>query len=330
MSALMATALPALARDQIRIASSSTVYPLAAVVAEHFGKTSGFKAPVIESTGSGGGLKLFCASVDQESPDIASASRRITDSELRTCRRNGVTDITEIAIGYDGIVVADAKPGRSFDLTRRDLFLAIAKSVPVDGRLAPNPYRTWDQINAALPHEDITVYGPAPNHGTRDVLDALVMEAACREFPEIDRLDGKAERQACEAMREDGRFIEVAENYTVTLRKLLADPQALGILPFSYLDQNGDKVKAASLDGQIPGYDAIYSGRYPLSRPLYIYVKKAHLGVTAGIREFLAEFTSEKASGKGGYLAERGLIALPDGQRRMEAAKAVSLPNLAF
>ncbi len=330
MAALWAMAVPVQARDQIRIASSSTVYPFAATVAEHFGKTSGFKAPVIESTGSGGGLKLFCASVDQESPDIASASRRITDSEIKACAANGVTDIAEITIGYDGIVVANAKPGSRFELTRRELFLAIAKSVPVEGRLVPNPYRKWDEINPALPHEDIMVFGPAPNHGTRDVLDALVMEAACRSFPEIGRLDPKAEKQACEAMREDGAFIEVSENYTITLRKLLAEPRAVGILPFSYLDQNGDKIKAASLEGQVPSYDNIYTAKYPLSRPLYIYVKKAHLGVTAGIRQYLAEFTSEKAWGKDGYLAEKGLIALPDAERKIEAAKAAALPNLNF
>jgi phosphate transport system substrate-binding protein len=316
------------AQDSIRIASSSTVYPFVAAVAERFGQTSGFRAPVIESLGSGGAFKLFCASAGRGSPDIAGASRRITSAETGSCAANRVTAISEIAFGRDGIVLVNAKAGERFDLTLRDLFLAVAKTVPVKGKLAPNPYRRWDQINPALPHQDIMIFGPAPNHGTRDMLDELVMDVACQGLPEIQALDAKARQKACEALREDGPFIEVTEDYGVILQKLLAERQAVGILPFSYVAQKGDEVKAAVLDGRSPSEESIASGDYPLSRPLYVYVKKAHDGKTPGLREFLRELTSDKASGKNGYLTEIGLVPLPEPQRKAEAAKAAELPDL--
>jgi phosphate transport system substrate-binding protein len=319
---------PVAAGDRIHIASSSTVAPFVSMAAEQFGHASGFGTPVVESIGSGGSLKLFCASAADGSPDIAGASRRIAESEIRNCATAGITDIVELTIGYDGIVLANAKSQPSFALTRRDLFLAIAKTVPVGGKLVPNPYRRWRDIDSQLPDAPIMVFGPAPNHGTRDVLAALVMDKACREFPEFAVLDDKAKRTACEAVREDGVFVEVTADYAVTLRKLEVEPTAIGILPFSYLDQNGDKIQAATFDGKRPTYDAIYDGSYPLSRPLFVYVKKDHLQVTRGIREFLAELTSEKAAGKGGYLSGIGLIALPEERRKAEAAKAQALPTL--
>jgi len=326
--ATVAFAASAQARDQIRIVGSSTVYPFATAVAEQFGKTSGFKTPVVESTGTGGGAKLFCAGVGAEFPDITNASRRIKQSELDNCAANGVKDVAEITVGFDGIVVANAKAGKHYALTREQLFLAIAKTVPQGGKLVPNIYKKWSDIDASLPAEEIVVYGPASNHGTRDALVELVMDEACEKVPEIKALTGDAKKVACDAVREDGAFIEVSENYTVTLQKLMSQPHAVGILTFSYLDQNGDKIQAATIDGQVATYDNIATGKYPVSRPLFFYVKKAHVGVIPGIKEYIAEFTSEKAWGKEGYLAEKGLIAMPDAMRKSEAAKAKELPNL--
>ena len=323
-----ALALPAAASDRIHIASSSTVAPFVSTAAEQFGRISGFEAPVVESMGSGGGLKLFCSSLADGSPDIAGASRRITESEKKSCAAAGVTDITEIAIGYDGVALASAKSNASLALTGHQLFLAIAKTVPISGKLVPNPYKSWHQVDASLPDQPIMLFGPAPNHGTRDILAQLLMTAACRNFPEIAALEGEARRVACQAVREDGPYIEVTGDYTVTLRKLEAEPKALGILPFSYLDRNRDKVRAATLDGKAISYETIYDGSYPLSRPLYIYVKKAHLQTTRGLRDYVAELTSDKAGGKTGYLSETGLVALPEAQRKAEAEKARSFPSL--
>ena len=326
--ATLAISTSAQARDQIRIVGSSTVYPFSTTVAEQFGKTSGFKTPVVESTGSGGGLKLFCAGVGPEFPDITNASRRIMQTEVDNCATNGVKDIAEIVIGYDGIVVASAKAGKHYDLTREQLFKAIAKTVPQGGKLVANPYMKWNEIDPKLPAEDIVVYGPASNHGTRDALVELVMDDACEKFAEIKALAKDAKKVACDAVREDGAFIEVSENYTVTLQKLLSQPHAVGILTFSYLDQNGDKIQAATIDGQTATYDNIASGKYPVSRPLFFYVKKAHVGMIPGIKEYVAEFTATKTWGKNGYLADKGLIAMPEAQQKSEAEKAKALPNL--
>jgi phosphate transport system substrate-binding protein len=326
--ALAAVASGAQARDQIRIVGSSTVYPFATAVAEQFGKTSGFKTPVVESTGTGGGLKLFCAGADENTPDIVNASRRIEPSEVKACADNGVKDITEIVIGYDGIVIANAKAGPSFALTKEQIYKAAAKQVVVGGKLVANPYIKWSDIDASLPKEDIVLYVPAPNHGTRDAFNELIMDPACMGQPEIKALEKSAAKAACETAREDGSFIDVTENYTVTLQKMITQPYAVGVTTFSYLDQNGDKIKAATIDGVAPTYENIASSKYPVSRPLYFYVKKSHVGVIPGIKEYIAEFTSEKAWGKNGYLAEKGLIVSPDAQRKAEAAKGKALTNL--
>ena len=321
-------AAPAVAADRIHIASSSTVAPFVSMAAEQFGRRTGMETPVVESIGSGGGLKLFCSSLADGSPDIAGASRRITESEKKSCAAAGVTDITEISIGYDGIVLATAKDAAPLALTGRQLFLALAKTVPVKGTLAANPYRRWREIDPALPDAPITVFGPAPNHGTRDVLAELVMAKACESFPDYAALKGEARRTACRAMREDGAYVDVTGDYSVSLQKLQAEPGALGILPFSFLDRNRDKIKAASFDGKLPSYGAIYDGSYPLSRPLFVYVKKAHLQTTRGLKEFAAELTSDKAVGKEGYLAEIGLVALSEERQKAEAEKAHTFPNL--
>ncbi|HVI50527.1 MAG TPA: substrate-binding domain-containing protein [Candidatus Sulfotelmatobacter sp.] len=326
--ATVAMAASAQARDQIRIVGSSTVYPFSTAVAEQFGKTSGFKTPVVESTGTGGGMKLFCAGDGPDTPDINNASRRILQSEVDFCATNGVKGITEIVVGYDGIVLANAKGGPKYALTREEVFKALAKTVPVGGKLVPNPYKKWSDVDPSLPKEDIVVFGPASNHGTRDALVELDMEEACEKFPEIAALDKNAKKVACDAVREDGAYIEVSDNYTVTLQKLLSQPHAMGVLTYSYLDQNGDKIQGATVDGQIATYDNIATGKYPLSRPLFFYVKKSHVGQIPGIKEYIAEFTSEKAWNKDGYLAEKGLIAMPDAQRKSEAQKGKDLPDL--
>lgn len=326
--ATIAFAASAQARDQIRIVGSSTVYPFSTTVAEQFGKTSGFKTPVVESTGSGGGFKLFCAGVDENSPDITNASRRITKSEVEQCAANGVTGITEIVIGYDGIVIANAKAGPAFSLTKEQVFKAIAKTLPVGGKLVANPNKTWADVDPSLPKEEIVVFGPASNHGTRDALVELVLDEACKKFPEIQALDKDAKKVACNAVREDGAYVEVSEDYSLTLQKLKTQPHAVGVLTFSYLDQNGDVIKAATIDGQTATYENIASGKYPVSRPLYFYIKKDHVGKIPGVKEYIAEFTSEKAWGKTGYLADKGLIVSPDDQRKAEHAKGASLTDL--
>jgi phosphate transport system substrate-binding protein len=318
----------AVARDQIRIVGSSTVYPFATTVAEQFGKTSQFKTPVVESTGTGGGFKLFCAGADENSPDITDASRRIEKSEMETCTANGVKEITEVVFGYDGIVLANAKGGPVYRLTLEQLYLAIAKSVPKEGVVIANPYKKWSDIAPGLPQEDILVFGPASNHGTRQSLVELILDPPCQTFPAIKALSADARKATCSAVREDGAYIEVSENYTVILQKLLSQPHAVGVLTFSYLDQNGDKIQAATINGEVANYDNIAQQKYPVSRPLFFYVKKSHVGVIPGIKEYIAEFTSEKAWGQNGYLADKGLIAMPDSQRKSEAIRARDLINL--
>ena len=306
------------ARDYISIVGSSTVYPFATVVAEQFGKTTHYKTPKIESTGSGGGLKLFCAGVGVDSPDITNASRRIKKSEYEKCFANGVTEIVEVKIGYDGIVLANSKKAKPMKLTRRDIFLALAKNVPDPKggeRVVSNPYRTWKDVNPSLPDTKIEVLGPPPTSGTRDAFVELVMEEAAESYPWIKAKDKKAFRAIADAVREDGAYIEAGENDNLIVQKLEANPAAFGIFGFSYLDQNTDKIQGSFVDGVQPTFETIASGEYPVSRPLFFYVKKAHIGVIPGIEGYLAEFTSEKAWGPDGYLADKGLIPMPDAER---------------
>ena len=316
-------------RDQIRIVGSSTVYPFTTTVAERFAKAGKFKAPVVESTGTGGGMKLFCAGVGEKNPDITGASRAIKASEFEDCAKNGVTEIVEIKVGYDGIVLANAKNGPDFKLTKAQIWMALAKDVPVNGKLAPNPYKNWSDIDSSLPNEPIAVYGPPPTSGTRDAFVELVMDKGCEESPVVAALDKDAKKAACQTVREDGAYIEAGENDTLIVQKLEADPEAAGIFGFSFLDQNAEKIKGAEIDGLVPTYDDIADGSYKVSRPLFIYVKKAHVGVIPGIPEFLAEYTSEKAWGPEGYLADKGLIAMPDAERQSYAAAAADLTAMA-
>jgi phosphate transport system substrate-binding protein len=314
-------------RDYISIVGSSTVYPFSTVVAEQFGRSSNFKTPKIEPTGSGGGLKLFCNGVGVQHPDIANSSRPITASEIRTCAENGVTEIVEVEIGSDGIVLANAKSAAHYDLTLRTLYLALAKSVPnASGEgFVDNPYRTWAQVDPSLPDIVIEVLGPPPTSGTRDAFLELVMDKGCAQFPAIQALASNEKTARCHAIREDGRYVEAGENDNLIVNKLEANPRALGIFGFSFLAQNSDKVQGASINGIAPTFDTIADKTYPVARPLFFYVKKAHVGVIPGLREYIVEFRSTKASGDEGYLSERGLIPMPAVERKMVAATAAYL-----
>jgi len=309
------------ARDYISIVGSSTVYPFATVVAEQFGKSTSFKTPKIESTGSGGGLKLFCGGVGVEHPDITNASRRIKQSELDRCVSNGVKEVIEVKIGYDGIVMASSKKAAPLKLARKDIFLALAKDVPDPNggeKLIPNPYKTWKDVNPALPAKTIEVLGPPPTSGTRDAFVELAMEGGAKKFAWIKALKKTAKRKykaVAHTIREDGAYVEAGENDNLIVQKLEANPNALGIFGFSFLDQNTDKVQGSIVDGVEPTFDAIADGKYPVSRPLFFYVKKAHIGVIPGIQEYLEEFSSDKAWGDDGYLADKGMIPMPDSER---------------
>jgi phosphate transport system substrate-binding protein len=310
------------------------VYPFATVVAEQFGRRSaGFKTPKIESTGSGGGIKAFCAGVGVQHPDIANSSRRILASEVADCASHGVTAIVEIKIGYDGIVLANAKSAQRFELTLREIYLALAKNVPDPaGRpmLVPNPYTTWSAINSSLPGDEIEVLGPPPTSGTRDAFNELVMEGGCKAFPWIAALPRNEYLAACHTLRDDGHYIEAGENDNLIVQKLEASPKQLGVFGYSFLEQNADKVQGAHIDGVAPDFDSIAEGAYPVSRPLYFYVKKAHVARVPGIREYLAEFTSETASGEFGYLTDNGLIPLGDDERAEMQAQAKNLTELSL
>ncbi len=321
-------AAEAVARDQIRIVGSSTVYPFAIAVAEDFGRSTSFPTPVIESTGSGGGLKLFCEGVGTNTPDVTNASRAIKTSEIELCESNGVTDIVEVMIGYDGIVMANAKSAPIYDLTKEQIFLALAKSVPKDDELMPNPYQTWNEIDPNLPEHKIEVYGPPPTSGTRDAFVELVMEEACESWQVYEEMNKADRKRFCAEIREDGAFIEAGENDNLIVQKLEANPRALGIFGFSFLDQNSDKVHGSLIDGVEPTFDNIADGAYPISRSLFFYVKTAHVGVIPGLKEYVEVFTSEPAWGPDGFLSERGLIPLPDTERTQMRDNAVALKTL--
>jgi phosphate transport system substrate-binding protein len=322
------------ARDYINVVGSSTVYPFTTTVAEQFGKANAsFKTPKVESTGTGGGFKLFCGGVGVQHPDVSNASRAIKKSEIETCAKNGVTDIIEINIGFDGIVIASSKKNKPMPLTIKDLWLALAKEVPdpATGKLVTNNFKTWKDINAALPANKIEVLGPPPTSGTRDAFVELVMDHGCKEFAtikELEKADEKKAKAVCQTVREDGVFIEAGENDNLIVQKLVANPNALGIFGFSFLEENLDKIQGETINDVAPSFESIADGKYPVSRPLFIYVKKAHVGVIPGIKEFIAEFTSEKAVGDEGYLGKKGLIPLPDAKRKQVAADANSLKTM--
>jgi phosphate transport system substrate-binding protein len=327
------TAVAQSGRDFVYVVGSSTVYPFSTVVAERFGRSTEFKTPKIESTGSGGGLKLFCDGVGVDYPDVANASRAIKQSEVDTCAANGVTGIIEVKIGYDGIVMANAIDAPTVSLSRADIFRALAKEVPTDrdGELIENPYQTWADVRPGLPETRIEVLGPPPTSGTRDAFVELAMEGGCKSVPWIKALkdtDKNRYKAICHTIREDGAFVEAGENDNLIVQKLEANPDAFGIFGFSFLDQNAEKVKGAAIDGIVPTFDAIADGSYPVSRPLFFYAKKAHVDVIPGLRGFLREFTSERAWGEEGYLSDRGLIPMPDEEREEVATIVRELRTL--
>jgi phosphate transport system substrate-binding protein len=322
------------ARDSISIVGSSTVYPFSAAVAEQYGKSGKFKTPKVEATGTGGGIKLFCGGVGPKFPDIANASRKMKKSEYDACQKAGVKDIVEVMIGFDGIVVAQSKKSTNLlPLTRKEIFLALSKQVPDPknpggGTLVDNPYKTWNEINPALPATKIEVLGPPPSSGTRDAFAELALEGGCQEIPWIKAKKEKDDawfKNTCMTVREDGAYVEAGENDNLIVQKLEANPDAAGVFGYSYLAMNEDRLNASTVDGQAPTYEAIAEGKYPVSRPLFFYVKKGHVGVIPGIEEYVTEFTSEKAAGPEGYLSDKGLIALPDAERKKVADQAKTM-----
>lgn len=322
------------ARDQVQIVGSSTVFPFSTAVAEQIGKTSGGKTPIVESTGTGGGFKLFCAGVGVGHPDITNASRRIKPSEVEECRANGVTEVVEVQIGFDGIVMANEIGAPRYSLTRRQIFQALAKEVPgAAGQLQPNPHQRWSDVDPALPERPIEVYGPPPTSGTRDAFVELIMEEGCKTFDWVAALRESDEdrfKQICHSVREDGRYVESGENDNLIVNKLSSNSDALGIFGYSFLEENTDQVQGSVIDGVEPTFETIAAGTYPVSRPMYIYVKKAHVGVIPGIAEYVAEYTRPEAMGPEGYLTEVGLIPLPQAtyDEVRQAATALT-PNLA-
>ena len=320
----------AMADDQVRIVGSSTVYPFSTVVAERFGRDTKFKTPIVESTGTGGGFKLFCAGVGPDTADVSNASRAIKSSEAKMCADNGVTNVIEVKIGYDGITLANALGAIQFDLSTRDIFLALAKKVPnQNGVMIENPYVNWSDVNAALPNTKIEVLGPPPTSGTRDAFVELAMEGGCKSFSQIKALkktDKKAYKTICHTLREDGAFIEAGENDNLIVQKLVANENALGIFGFSFLDQNADKVKAANVNGTAISFEAIADGSYPISRPLFFYVKGDHIKSVPALKPFVEAFISSAAMGEDGYLSDRGLI--PMGEAETKSYKTAIVAKL--
>jgi phosphate transport system substrate-binding protein len=303
------------ARDQIRIVGSSTVYPFTTTVAEQFGKSSGMKTPVVESTGTGGGMKLFCAGVGENHPDATNASRRMKKGEFADCQKNGVKDIVEIKIGFDGMTIAQSKQGTPIKLTLAQVYQALAKEVPgPDGKLVANPNKNWSDIDKSLPNIKIEVLGPPPTSGTRDALIELFMDVGASQIPALKALQGsdpKAFEKAWKSIREDGAYVEAGENDNVIVAKLEANKNAFGIFGYSFLEENSAKLRGAALEGVEPTYENIASGKYKGSRALWVYVKKQHVGLVPGLDKFTAEYVSPKAIGEDGYLSKKGLVTLP-------------------
>jgi len=298
------------ARDQIKIVGSSTVYPYATVVAEKFGKSGKFKTPVIESTGTGGGMKLFCAGVGTQHPDITNASRAIKSNEKALCAKNGVKDIVEIIVGNDGISFAHSVKAKNIDFTKEQLWRALAHDVDVNGKVVANPYKKWSDIDKSLPNVDIKIMVPPPTSGTRDAWNDLVMGKGCSKG--FKTAMGDKASKGCAKLREDGLAIEAGENDTLIVNKLAADPEMFGLFGYSYLVANKDKIKATKIEGKLPSLASIQDYSYPIARPLFFYVKKSHVGVVPGIKEFLAEFTAKGTMGPKGYLTDIGLVPLDD------------------
>jgi phosphate transport system substrate-binding protein len=329
--AIVITTWPALARDQINIVGSSTVFPFSTTVAERFGKSTEFKTPVVESTGSGGGMKLFCSGVGENTPDITNASRRIKSSEAEKCAANGVTPI-EAKIGFDGIVLANSRTSGRMEITRKQIFLALAKNIPnAGGEIVPNPYSMWSEIDSSLPAVKIEVLGPPPTSGTRDAFAELALEGGCKKIDFIKamkKVDKSAYKALCHTIREDGAYIEAGENDNLIVQKLQANPAAFGVFGYSFLDQNSDTMQGSIVGGIKPEFEEIANGNYPIARSLYFYVKKEHIDLVPGITEFMKEFTEDDTWGEDGYLVDKGLIPMSENSRKEWAKKINGLMPL--
>lgn len=320
-------------RQQISVVGSSTVFPFASAVAEHLGQSGKLKTPTVESTGTGGGFKVFCAGIGPNYPDVANASRKIKPGELKNCQSNGAGELVEVKIGFDGIVMAQSKKEKPISLTRKQIYLALAKQVPPEdcqdcGKLIDNPYKTWNQIDSSLPNTPIEVLGPPPSSGTRDAFAELALEAGCTEFDWLKDWKKKNEeeyKRMCQTIREDGAYVEAGENDNLIVQKLSVKPGAFGVFGYSFLESNRDRVTAASIEKVAPTADTIADGVYPISRPLYFYVKKAHIGQIPGLQDYVDEFTSEKTFGDEGYLVDKGLVPLPARLRNEVAQSARKL-----
>ena len=332
-SALLATSLSA--RDQIKIVGSSTVYPFSSSVAEELGKNGKFPTPVVESTGTGGGLKLFCSGFGIDTPDIANASRRIKDKELQQCADNGVLNVSEALIGFDGIAVAQDSKVAGFNVTKTQLALAVAEEVPSkDGKsLIKNPYKKWSDIDASLPNREIVVYGPPKSSGTRDSFEELVMQHVFEKMPvytDLFKADNKANKkyEKYSVVRTDGAYVESGENDNLIVQKLTKNPAALGVFGYSFLEENKDKVSGVTIDNIAPTADTISTGKYPVARSMYFYVKNSHIDQVPAIKEYVNLFMSEKMIGKEGILTEIGLIPLDDKVRAEARKKAVNFETI--
>jgi phosphate transport system substrate-binding protein len=324
--ALAATVLSgaAQARDQIRIVGSSTVFPYSQAVAEQYANATGAGAPIVESTGTGGGMKIFCQGIGPDHPDLTGASRAMKMSEYELCASNGVVDITEIQLGYDGLSIAISR-SNDFDwnLTEAQVFEALAAEVEVDGQVVANPYQKWSEIDASLPDVAILAFGPPPTSGTRDAFVELAMHDGCKAFPAIQALEGDRKNDVCSRMRQDGPFVEAGENDNLIVQRIEADPSAMGIFGYSFLFENSDKLKAVKVEGVEPTFDTIADNSYDIARPIFVYIKNAHRGVIPGMNEFIAEYVSDDALGAGGYLSERGLTVLSEDLLKEMQARAV-------
>jgi phosphate transport system substrate-binding protein len=320
---------------EIKIVGSSTVFPYTQAVAEEFAQKGG-SAPTVESTGTGGGMKIFCQGIGEAHPDITGASRAMKPSERELCKKNGVKDITEILLGFDGLSLANARKGNKIDVTKEQLYRALAAKVPVDGKLVANPFKKWSDIDKALPGIAIVVYGPPPTSGTRDAFVELVFHHVCKKgklpFWKAKAEEMKGDKKAfkkmykadCTAMRTDGPFIEAGENDNLIVQRLAADPNAVGIFGYSFLFENQDKLQPLSIAGVEPSMEAIASGQYAISRPLYIYIKNAHRKVIKGMNDFIKEYVSDESMGADGYLSERGLVVLDEAKLKATQKSALN------
>lgn len=318
LAVIAASATAAAARDQIQVSGSSTVLPYATIVAEAFGENTDFPTPVVESGGSSAGLKKFCEGVGDNTVDIANASRPIKDSEKAACKAAGVTEIMEVRIGYDGIVFASDITGNEFQFTTADWFNALAANVVKDGKVVPNPYTKWNEIRAELPDQQILAFVPGTKHGTREVFEEKVIHAGCKEsgaeevFKTAANGDEKEAGKACMALRTDGKSVDIDGDYTETLARIQSAKNGIGVFGLSFYENNTDKLKVATIGGVTPSTETIAKGEYPVSRPLYFYLKKQHIGKIQGLKEFAEFFVSDEIAGPDGPLAAYGLVADPE------------------